>query len=332
MNLARSVGPAIGGAVVALAGPAAVFGLNALTFLFGVAALARLRTLHKVASSAPAERWVGAIAAGLRYVRHTKALRAVLFRCAASVLPGSVLAALFPLYARRELELSSAGFGLLLGCMGLGALLAAWRLPAIRARVSSDRLLTLGALAFGSALVALYAAGALVPAAVGMVVAGVGWMTMLSGLNVAAQLATASWVRARVLSVYLLVFQGGLALGSLLWGEVAARLGIRRALLIAAGALAASLLARFRYPLETVEEDMSPALQWPMPKLVRDLDDADGPVRVIIEYNVPLANARAFGRVLRAYEPRRRRGAVECDLYRDVSKAKRWLETFVVDS
>ena len=128
-----------------------------------IAALARLRTPRKVASSAPAERWVGAIVAGLRYVRHTKALRAVLFRCAASVLPGSVLAALFPLYARGVLHLSSAGFGLLLGCMGLGALLAAWRLPAIRARASPDRLLTLGALAFAGALVALYAAGALAP-------------------------------------------------------------------------------------------------------------------------------------------------------------------------
>src|SRR5580692_3918327 len=101
MNLARSFGPALGGIILALAGPAAVFGLNALTFLGVIAALVRLRT-HKVTTTAPAERWVGAIAAGLRYVRHTRALRAVLFRCAASVLPGSVLAALLPLYARRE--------------------------------------------------------------------------------------------------------------------------------------------------------------------------------------------------------------------------------------
>src|SRR5580692_9595533 len=102
MNLARSVGPAVGGVVVALAGPAAVFGLNALAFLGVIAALVHLRS-HKVTTSAPAERWVGAMGAGLRYVRHTKALRAVLFRCAASVLPGSVLAALLPLYARGAL-------------------------------------------------------------------------------------------------------------------------------------------------------------------------------------------------------------------------------------
>jgi MFS family permease len=249
------------------------------------------------------------------------------------VLPGSALAALLPLYARGELRLSSAGFGLLLGCMGLGALLAAWLLPAIRARASPDRLLTLGALEFASALVALHATVALIPAALGMIVAGVGWMTMLSGLNIAAQLATASWVRARVLSVYLLVFQGGLALGSLLWGEVATRLGVRRALLVAAGALAASLVARFRYRLEVVEEDMTPSLHWPMPKIVRDLEEEDGPIRVLIEYNVPKANARAFSRLLRAREQwRRRSGAIEWDLYRDVSKPTRWLETFVVDS
>jgi hypothetical protein len=166
-----------------------------------------------------------------------------------------------------------------------------------------------------------------------MVVAGAGWMTMLSGLNVAAQLATASWVRGRVLSVYLLVFQGGVAVGSFVWGEVATRVGVRRALLVASGALAASLLARFRYPLEIVEEDLTPSLMLPLPKIVRDLDDTDGPVRVLIEYEVPEANARSFRRLVRAREHRRRRdGAIEWDLSRDVSRPTRWLETFVVDS
>jgi MFS family permease len=332
MNLARSLGPALGGVVVAIAGPAAVFSLNALTFLWVIVALARLHPA-KVPTSAPAERWAGAMAAGLRYVRHTKALRAVMFRCAASVLPGSALAALIPLYARGVLHLSAAGFGLVLGCMGFGALLAGWQLPALRARASPDRLLTLGVLTYAAALVALYAAPSLSAAALGMVIAGVGWMTMLSGLNVAAQVATASWVRARVLSVYLLVFQGALAVGSFLWGEVATHVGVRRALLIAAGALAASLLARFRYRLELVEDDLSPSLVLPMPKMVRDFDDGDGPVRVLIEYNVPEANARAFSRLLRAREQRRRRdGAMDWDLSRDVSKPTRWLETFVVDS
>jgi hypothetical protein len=109
--------------------------------------------------------------------------------------------------------------------------------------------------------------------------------------------------------------------------------GVRRALLIAAGALAASLLARLRYPLEIVEEDMTPLLLWSMPRIVSDLDDTDGPVRVLIEYDVPEANARVFSRLLRAREHRRRRdGAIEWGLYRDVSKPTRWLETFVVES
>ena len=271
INLARSIGPAVGGVVVALAGPSAVFALNALTFVAVFVALLRLRT-PKVTSSAPAERWAGAMAAGVRYVRHTPAIRAVLVRCAACVVPGSALAALLPLYARGVLGLSSAAFGGLLGCMGLGALIAASQLPAIRLKVSPDRLLTLGTLTFAAALVALFAARSLVPASLAMIVAGVGWMTMLSGLNVAAQLATASWVRARVLSVYMLVFQGGLAIGSFVWGDVAARLDVRRALLVAAAALVASLVARLRYPLEAIDEDTSPALFLPMPRLVRDVD------------------------------------------------------------
>jgi MFS family permease len=332
MNLARTIGPALGGVVVALAGPAAVFALNAITFFFVVAALVRLRP-HKLAATAPAERLLGAIAAGLRYVRHTKSLRAVLVRCAASVLPGSALVALFPLYARGVLHLTSAGFGLLLGLMGVGALLAAWRLPTIRARTSPDRLLMFGALVFACALVELHAVDTLTEAAPGMIAAGAAWMTMLSGLNVAAQLATASWVRARVLAVYLLVFQGALALGSFLWGEVAMRLGVRSALLAAAATLAASLVARLRYPLVIVDEDMTPSLYLPMPRIVRDLGDDDGPVRVIIEYDVPEANARTFGKLVRAREHRRRRdGALEWGLYRDVSQPTRWMETFVVDS
>ena len=282
MNLARSLGPALGGAIVSLAGPSAVFALNALTFLVVMVALVRLKP-RKIAMSAPAERWAGAMAAGLRYVFNTRTLRAVLVRCAATVLPGSALAALFPLYAREGLGLTAAGFGLLLGGMGLGALIAAWCLPTLRAHASPDRLLSLGSLAFAGALVALYAARALPLAALAMIVAGAGWMTMLSGLNVAAQLATASWVRGRVLSVYLLVFQGALAVGSFLWGEIATRLGIRRALLVAAVALAASLVARFRYPLELVEEDMTPLVLWPMPRLVRSVEADDGPVRILIE-------------------------------------------------
>jgi MFS family permease len=332
MNVARSLGPALGGVLVALAGPSAVFALNGLTFLWVISALVRLPA-RRVTASAPAERWAGAMAAGLRYVRHTKALRAVMFRCAAGVLPGSALAALLPLYARRTLGLSAAGFGILLGCMGLGALLAAWQLPAIRARASADRLLTLGIVTFAVALVALHAATSLIPASLGMVVAGAGWMAMLSGLNVAAQLATASWVRARVLSVYLLVFQGGLALGSLLWGEVATRVGVRHTLLLAAVALVLSLVARFRYPLEIVEEDLTPSLLLSMPKIVCEFGEDDGPVRVVIEYNVPEANTRAFSRLLLAREHRRRRdGAIAWDLSRDVAKPTRWLETFVVDS
>jgi hypothetical protein len=121
--------------------------------------------------------------------------------------------------------------------------------------------------------------------------------------------------------------------GSFLWGEVATRLRVRRALLVAAGTLAASLAARLRYRIEIDEEDMTPAIVSPIPKIVCDFDDDDGPVRVLIEYSVPEANARASNRLLRAREHRRRRdGAIEWGLYRDVSKPTRRLETFVVDS
>jgi MFS family permease len=329
VNLARSLGPALGGLVVGAAGPAATFALNAATFLWVAVVLVR-RPRAPRTSTMPAERWLSGMFAGLRYVRHSPALVSALIRCACVVGPASCLTALLPVYARVDLGLPSSAFGILLGCMGLGALVAAWVLPGVRERVAPDPLLAMAATVFAGALVALYFSRALVPAAGAMIVAGAGWMSMLSSLNVAAQIATASWVRTRVLAMYLVVFQGAVAAGSLAWGEVASRAGTRTAILAGAITLIALLSVRFRFPLDAKEGDFTPSLHWPTPKLLCQPQDGDGPVLVLIEYRVPTDHAVKFAHALRALERRRRRdGAIEWAFYRDPAEPSRWLETYV---
>ncbi len=331
VNLARALGPALGGLVVGAVGPAATFAFNAVTFLWVAAVLARSKRAPR-SSAIPTERLLGGMFAGLRYVRHSPPLVSALARCACVVASASCLTALLPVYARRDLGLSSSGFGVLLGGMGIGALLAAWALPLIRERVAPDPLLAIAAFVSAAALVVLSRSQTLVPAAAGMLVAGAGWMSMVSSLNVAVQVATAPWVQTRVLAVYLVIFQGAFAAGSLIWGEVASRAGTRTALVAGAVSLVGLLSARFRFPLDAKEGDFTPSLHWPTPKLVCQPRDEDGPVLVLIEYRVPIQHSDKFAHALRALERHRRRdGAIEWAFYRDPALPTRWVETYVTE-
>jgi predicted MFS family arabinose efflux permease len=331
MNIARACGPALGGVVVAAAGPAATFAVNAATFLWVAVVVARSpRTPRPTAL--PAEHWVSGIFAGFRYVRHTPALVSAFVRSACVVAPACCLSALLPVYARSELHTSSAGLGVLLAGMGIGALAGAWALPGLRAKLTPDAVVTVAAGVFAASLVGLYGAHGLVAAAGAMVVCGAGWMGMLSSLNIAVQIGAAPWVRTRILAVYLVVFQGAIALGSLVWGNLATRVGVRGALLVSAVSLLWLLLARLRFPLEAKEIDFTPTLHWPTPKLLCSPRNEDGPILVTIEYRVPLDHAHRFARALRALERfRRRDGAVEWAFYRDPEDPARWLETYVSD-
>ena len=132
-----------------------------------------------------------------------------------------------------------------------------------------------------------------------------------------------------MLAVYLVVFQGAIATGGLLWGEVAARAGSRAALLGGAASILALLCVRWRFPLETKEQDFTPSVHWPLPKLLCEPRDEDGPVLILIDYSVPPEHAVKFAHALRGLERvRRRDGAIEWGYYRDPEKPTRWLETY----
>lgn len=329
-NLARAVGPALGGLVVAAAGPGAVFLLNAASFL-GVLIVIYLWRRQPVENLAPPERVLGAIAAGARYARHSFSLQAVLVRSGAFVLAASALWALLPLVANRDLKLDASGYGILLGSLGLGAVVGAILYARLSQILTTDQLTMLATVAFTVATLGLAYVHNLLLLIPMLLVGGLGWMAAMSSFNISAQNAAPAWVRARVLGIYLLVFQGMLALGSFGWGALADRLGNSAALGVAALALFIGVATMLRWPLNVVEKlDLTPALGWPEPKLVVTPRPEDGPVLVTVEYQVAPENAAAFVRAMqRVGRMRRRTGAYSWGLYNDPSNPDRYMETFL---
>ena len=332
-NLARATGPAIGGLIVAASGPSTVFWLNAASFLGVIFVIYFWKPVPREHSALP-ERMGSAIAAGMRFARHSPALRAVLVRTFAWMFPASALLALLPVVATRQLGLDATGYGILLGSIGLGAVGGAVALPRLRARLSVDRLVVILSLIFAASMAGLALIQNFVALNLVLMVAGVGWLTINSFLNVAAQTTTPGWVQARVLGVYLLVSQGGLAGGSAVWGLVAERFDEQTALLAAAALLVLGLATALRWPLHSGEElDLRPSQHWPDPELALALGASDGPVLVTVEYRVELPNQAAFYQAMSALEIiRRRDGARRWGLFRDAADLERLLETFVVGS
>jgi predicted MFS family arabinose efflux permease len=220
----------VSGIVVAAAGPEAVFLLNAVSLVGVMFVLYKWKRSPRK-NALPTERMIGAIRAGLRYVQYSPALRVVLIRAGVFISCGSALWALLPLVARQQLKLGSFGYGVLLGCLGLGAVMGAFLLPKVRRRISTDLLIVVATILFAIATLALAYLRNLGLIYIALIVGGVAWIALMSSLNVAVQFVVPSWVQARSLGVYQLVFQGGIAAGSAVWGIVAEHLGNSTALL-----------------------------------------------------------------------------------------------------
>jgi len=333
VNIGRAVGPAVGGVLVAAAGPALVFALNAASFVAVIVVVYRWRR-EAPRAMLPAERVIGATRAGIRYARHAPLLVAVLVRTGLFIICGSAFWALLPVIARRDLGLDALGYGGLLGCFGFGAIVGAACLPRVKSRLTVDAVVCLATMCFAlvSALTALWR---FIPGLeVAMVLGGVAWIAMMGSLNGAAQTAVPAWVRARALGIYLLVFQGGLGLGSALWGLAAQHVGASIALVSSAVGAILGLAAIRRWPLRTIGPlDLAPSVHWPEPHLDIVPGPEQGPVLVEVEYWIDPAKAVEFTRALRDLQRiRRRDGAVNWAVYRDSGKSGRFVETFLVES
>jgi MFS family permease len=331
-NLARAVGPALGGLLVAAAGPEYAFALNAVSFFGVLVVIAGWRRPPTVRPLGPEHIRV-AMRRGLSYVRHAPALRAVLSRALVFVLAAGALWALLPVLAREELGLGSGGYGLMLGAVGLGAVLGAAALPRARRGRSTDELLAVASLGFAAtcAVCALGPPAAVV--AVPLVLAGAAWVTATSTLNGTAIAVVPAWVGSRALSLYTLTFNGGQAISAVAWGVVAQLSGVRTALALVAGGLVAGLPAgrRWRMP-EHAEVDIEPE-PWPVPDLAFEPQLTHGPVLVTVEYRVERDRWDAFrARMREVGRTRRRTGAERWGLFQDGQDPDCFVEAFLVAS
>lgn len=330
-NLARAVGPALGGLIVAAAGPGATFLLNAASFLGTVFVLYRWER-RPTSTPFAAERLAGAMRGGLRYVRYQPGLRAVMVRAGGFMFFSIALMALLPLLARGELGRGPTGYGVMLGFLGLGAVTGAAVLGRVRGRVGVERLVPMGSVLFALCCIGIAHVRVFPLVCLLMWVAGNCWLMLLSSFHVAAQGSVAGWVLARALSIYLLAFSGSLALGSVAWGALAARVGTPWSLTAAAAGLivATPLLARFRLPI-LEGHDFSPTKFSPAPRF--DLSHDRGPVMVTVRYAIADADRGAFTALMREMElVRRRSGAVGWALYEDPTEPELMVEVFMVDS
>jgi MFS family permease len=333
INAARAVAPAIGGLLVARAGPAAAFLLNAASFL-GVLFVLQGWDRPARRSALPAETFLGALAAGVRYARHAPALRAVLLRAGAFTLCASALWALLPTLVRRSLAGGALDYGLLLACIGAGAVLAAFVVPRLRGVVTPDVQVTGASVLMAAALGATAFVREAAPLAAIMVAAGMAWLVALTALHAAAQAVLAPWVRGRGLAVLLLATYAGLTGGSLVWGAVATRAGLVAGFAAAAALMLAAVAATADRRLPAgAGHDPEPPCRWPVGGLADDPARARGTVLVTVEYVVDPASAASFAEAMAEVRTfRMRDGAMRWDLLSDPSRPGRYLESFLVES
>ncbi len=333
INVSRAIGPAIAGVLVAAIGPWFVFLLNALSYFGIIAVLLRWRRDHQP-SALPAERFLSAVRVGVRFITHTRALQVVLIRGIAFFVFASATWSLLPIIVRRELGRGPEVYGILLTCIGVGAIAGAMLLPRLRDQFSRDAVVAGASVLYALAALGLAYVQNLGLLAVAMLAKGAAWIAILSALQVSAQFALPEWVRARGLAAFVVVLMGGMALGSILWGQVATAIGIPAALTTAALGMAAAVAATWRFKLgDHAVRDFTPSMDWPAPLLAETPEPDSGPVMVTIEYRIrPDKRAEFVAAMQEVREMRRRNGAFFWQLLHDSAAPARYVEYFMDES
>ncbi|MFG6458894.1 MFS transporter [Roseateles sp. BYS96W] len=332
INVARALGPAAGGLLLASFGAAAAYGADVLSYVFVIAALLWWKRPPAV-DAALSEQFFGAFRAGVRYARSSGELHVVLLRAAVFFLFASSVWALLPLVSRRMLGGTAGFYGVMLGAVGAGAILGALLLPRLRSRLGADGLVLLSSV-LGAAVMAALSVAPPQPVAVAlMLLLGTGWIIALTTLNGVAQAVLPNWVRGRGLAIYLMVFNGAMACGSLAWGLVAQAIGIPFTLLAGAGGWVAVSLLFHRVKLPTGEADLQAANHWPEPLLTAPVAHDRGPVVIQVEYRIRRHDLPAFLQAMRHVERERRRdGAYAWGVAEHTGEPERVIEWFLVES
>jgi len=332
INISRAIGPALGGLVLSFAGPWMVFLLNSLSVL-GVFWVLYVWKAQPNVQRLPPEHFFPAVRAGVRYVHAAPVLRNVLVRTVAFFVFGSAGWALLPLVARRELGLGPGGYGIMLGCIGVGAVCGALLLPRMRKRFNPDQLMVLASVMFAVTLLALAFIRHFWLLNAFEFFTGFAWIAVLSTLNLGAQRSAAKWVKARALAVYLTVFFGSMTAGSALWGQLASQFSIPFSLCVATAGmlLASATVLRWRLDQDPdLNLDLS-AINEAAPEL--EIRHDRGPVMVSYHYLVSPQSAHDFVVCMQDMRRvRRRGGALNWAIYEDILTPGIFVETFVVGS
>jgi MFS family permease len=332
INIARSIGPALGGFILAALGAAAVYGVDVLTYAIVSAALLWWRR-EADAEAGLREHFGGALRAGFRYARASRSLHRILWRTFLFFGSASAVWALLPLVARQEIGGGPGFYGLLLGSVGAGAICGALGMPRARARLGQDGLVLAATLVTAGATILLALTDLEVVGLLATFVLGTAWITMLTTLNGTMQAILPNWIRGRGLAIYLAAFNGAMAAGSLGWGLVAQGTGTDAALIVAGVALALSGILAHRAPLPKGESDLTPSLHWPEPAIAEPVAHDRGPVMIMITYRILPQDRAAFLTALyRLSEERRRDGAYAWGISEDAADPERLVEWFFVES
>ncbi|MDH4465515.1 MAG: MFS transporter [Acidovorax sp.] len=325
MNASRIIGPLLAGAIIASAGSAWVFVLNAVLSVISGLVIMRWKRTH-VPSPLGRERLGSAMRVGVQFVRQSPRMRAVLWRISIFFLHATALMALLPLLA-KGLEGGGAGtFTLLLASMGAGAITAAMFLPRLRQAMARDVLVMRGTMLQAAATAVMAVAPNVYVAVPAMFVGGMAWITTANSLSVSAQLALPNWVRARGMSIYQMSIMGATALGAAVWGQVATLTDVHTSLGLAAatGVVAMALVQRLVAD-RSIEEDLSPSHAFKAP--VADAPPGAGHVVVTIEYFIDPDRATEFRAVMQeSRRSRLRQGALGWQLLHDISQPARYVE------
>ena len=332
-NVARAVGPAIAGAIAAWLGSGSALLAGALFFVVMIFAVRGLKSREAAIPGVP-DTLLSGIRSGLRYARHSPPMRAVISRSLSFSICASGLWALLPVVARDQLGLGAGGFGMLLASFGIGAVVGSLTIPRQLHRMSLNTVVTAGFFLWMAATLLIASTGNSAIAVIGTCAAGVAWVAVFPSLMAGTQSTAPAWVRARAVAMNMVAMQASLAIGSVIWGWVASLSDTRTALDASAGAMLLLFALSYRVRVKLGDEaDVTPGMQLPeLAIAVEPLPD-DGPVLIQVQYQIDPKNRAAFLHAIHATEPaRRRNGASDWRVFRDIGVDGRFVERFIVAS
>lgn len=330
-NLARSLGPAIGGVVVSVAGAEAAFALNAVSYVGLIVVLLRWRRPAE-AAPLPRESILSAMVGGVRYVAMSPAIGTVLLRAILYGFAASVVLALLPLVARDLVRGGAMTYGLLLNGFGAGAVAGALASAWLRQRFTAEQVVRMATIATALGIGGVGGAAGLVPTLAALVLAGAGWVVTLTTFNVTVQMSAPRWVAGRSLAIYQTAVFSGISSGSWCFGLLVAALGPQLPLLIAAAGMILIVAIGAVMPLARVEDfDLTPLTDWHEPDTTLPIDGRSGPITISIAYRIANADNAAFLEAMNERRRvRRRDGARDWVLSRDIGTPERWVERYTV--